>query len=72
MFLIAIWSSCFFSLAAKGRHIHSRVLQLGVNGQKIPFPAHKTGGRINGQILAFAVLLYLICYALKHSRDSYL
>lgn len=61
-----------FSLAAKGRSIHSRVLQFSVNRQKFSSPAHKTGRRINGKILAFAVLLYLICYALKHSRDSYL
>lgn len=62
VFLKAIWSSCFFSLAAKGRSIYSRGLPFSVNWQKILFPAHKIGRKINGKILAFEVPLYLICY----------
>lgn len=60
-----------FSLAAKWRSIHSRVLQFNVHWQKIHFQAHEIG-RINGKILAFEFLLYLIYCSVKHSRDSYL
>lgn len=41
------------------------MLRFSVHGQKIPFCAEIVR-RINGKILAFEVLLYLIYYPLKY------